>query len=353
MLILLLISLCYCLRDLKGSESNPSNYNRIINKEVVNTIKSSTTSWTPYEPENNPLRNYNEDQLIRRLGMPITEYEKHMEEIERIINSVKTEKGAVIDGLTVKMDFNKLTRSTLNIRESFNWFEDADENVKICKPPIMDQQICGSCYAFASATTFTIRRCIALARKNNAQGVVKVYSPQDMISCNMFTSKCEGGVPDLAFKYIEDYGLTTNECQPYIDGDKVGPISSACRPNTCEGAGTFTKDYCKKGSSVLLIGRDRIKYEVQTWGPLYASMIAYGDLSNYQGGIYEHMTSDSQGGHAVVIIGWGKNEDNGREYWTMINSWGPNWGENGTFRIYMDDQFSQPARYVFYCIPDI
>ena len=41
------------------------------------------------------------------------------------------------------------------------------------------------------------------------------------------------------------------------------------------------------------------------------------------------------GGHAVVIVGWGV--ENGINYWIAQNSWGPNWGENGYFRI----QFGQ------------
>ena len=37
------------------------------------------------------------------------------------------------------------------------------------------------------------------------------------------------------------------------------------------------------------------------------------------------------GGHAVKIIGWGK--ENGQEYWVVQNSWTNAWGENGYFRI--------------------
>lgn len=41
------------------------------------------------------------------------------------------------------------------------------------------------------------------------------------------------------------------------------------------------------------------------------------------------------GGHAVKIIGWGK--ENGIDYWVAENSWGPYWGDNGYFKIKMGE----------------
>ncbi len=33
------------------------------------------------------------------------------------------------------------------------------------------------------------------------------------------------------------------------------------------------------------------------------------------------------GGHAVQIVGWGRNETSGKKYWTVKNSWGTDWGD--------------------------
>ena len=37
------------------------------------------------------------------------------------------------------------------------------------------------------------------------------------------------------------------------------------------------------------------------------------------------------GGHAVVIVGWGK--EGSVEYWIAQNSWAASWGEKGYFRV--------------------
>ncbi|KAG8239954.1 hypothetical protein J437_LFUL019459, partial [Ladona fulva] len=42
--------------------------------------------------------------------------------------------------------------------------------------------------------------------------------------------------------------------------------------------------------------------------------------------VYEHLTGEVLGYHAVKIIGWGV-VNNTKEHWLVANSWGTNWGE--------------------------
>lgn len=47
------------------------------------------------------------------------------------------------------------------------------------------------------------------------------------------------------------------------------------------------------------------------------------------------MESPKSGSHAIKIIGWGNEIINGEKkpYWLCVNSWGKNWGINGTFKL--------------------
>lgn len=45
-------------------------------------------------------------------------------------------------------------------------------------------------------------------------------------------------------------------------------------------------------------------------------------------GVYQHVTGEMLGGHAIKILGWG--EENGTPYWLAANSWNSDWGDKGT-----------------------
>ncbi|KAI2548815.1 cathepsin B, partial [Homo sapiens] len=48
-------------------------------------------------------------------------------------------------------------------------------------------------------------------------------------------------------------------------------------------------------------------------------------------GVYQHVTGEMMGGHAIRILGWGV--ENGTPYWLVANSWNTDWGDNGFFKI--------------------
>ena len=71
--------------------------------------------------------------------------------------------------------------------------------------------------------------------------------------------------------------------------------------------------------------------EIYQRGPITAGIAVPQSLEDYTGGIYCDTTGDVQVVHAVSIVGYGV--ENGQPYWTVRNSWGTHWGEQGFFRV--------------------
>jgi hypothetical protein len=82
--------------------------------------------------------------------------------------------------------------------------------------------------------------------------------------------------------------------------------------------------------------------------PLLCSMQVYDDFRYYTGGVYQHVSGDYLGGHAVVIVGW----DDSSGCWICKNSWDTNWGEEGYFRIKWEDcSIGGESTFIFYDLP--
>lgn len=51
----------------------------------------------------------------------------------------------------------------------------------------------------------------------------------------------------------------------------------------------------------------------------------------YQGGIYDNVLCTGILNHAVVVVGYGTQNNN--DFWIVKNTWGVRWGESGYIRM--------------------
>ncbi|XP_053651751.2 dipeptidyl peptidase 1 [Cherax quadricarinatus] len=193
---------------------------------------------------------------------------------------------------------------------------------------VRDQESCGSCYSFASAAMLEAR--LRISTRNQRKDV---FSVQDIMSCSSLSQGCDGGFKYLmAGRYAQDQGVVADECNPYTAVD--GP----CHTNTsC--SRTYVSEYSFVGGYYGGGNEDMIMEALVNNGPVAVSFMVYDDFHSYAGGIYHYTNLRSDfnpylpTNHAVLMVGYGEEESTGEKYWTVKNSWGAEWGEEGYFRI--------------------
>lgn len=205
-----------------------------------------------------------------------------------------------------------------DLPDHFDW---RGENPS-CVHPVRDQGHCGSCWAHSASEVVSDRFCI------HSQGKINTtFSPQQLVDCDFSEMGCGGGFLTNPFIYYSLVGAETDDCYGEYSSGKTGKASRFCflKKWSCQ---TYrTKLFSIKWlNNPTVIKEDLIKN-----GPVNTGFIVYEDFLKYSSGIYKHTSGGVLGGHAVKIVGWGKEGD--QEYWIVQNSWTENWGEKGYFKI--------------------
>ena len=191
---------------------------------------------------------------------------------------------------------------------------------------IRDQAWCGSCWAFGAVSAISDRICMR-------EGRDVILSSQDMLACSG-AGGCNGGMPYSAYRYWVSTGVVTEACKPYTADSHA--CDAVCNDTQHSRPAYF---FAERAYSVFVpFDHARnvraIQQEILARGPVEAAFYVLADFRDYAGGVY-HRTAGAafQGGHAIKIVGWGVDAATRMPYWTVANSWGEDWGENGFFRI--------------------
>lgn len=305
-----------------------------------------------------------------------------------------------------EIEFDKLPKATIgrNIPLPTNF--DGREVWKGLLTPVRNQGKCGSCWAFASTST--------LADRFNIQSLGKmkvVFSPTRLILCDFMGKEFDVNHPEIdpeavdridvsslnkgackgdtlydAWRYLYVIGTNEESCVPY---DKVlggeftydslskfskdgrlplcnitGPIGDMCTDVTFDAYdgieyGTPARFYrCIHFYSVAGTPQDKgsemfIRHNIYCWGPVSTGMVVYPDFYNFnpKKEIYSwNGDGDPIGGHAISIVGWG--EENGKKYWIVRNSWGPEWGRKGFFYMERGTNMCKIEENIITGVPD-
>jgi len=210
-------------------------------------------------------------------------------------------------------------------------------------PIIPNQGGCGSCWTFAA--TGVIESHLAIATGECPVSL----SEQNILQCSPNpdhcggTGDCSGSTVELALNYIAD--ITAKKTGGMFNIADVPYSGSVATWDKC---GELTEG---KSASVGIEGWTQLPlndYEatmnaIAKVGPL-AVAVAASEWGFYEKGVYDGSGNTAEGfvvNHAVLLVGYGVDEDTKEKYYKVRNSWGPTFGEDGFIRIKRTDEDSK------------
>lgn len=210
------------------------------------------------------------------------------------------------------------------IPDNVDWHKEG----KVLLP--QDQSSCGSCWAFTTAATMES----LISIKNNAEP--DRLSVQYLVDCDNTNYGCGGGWMLDAYQFVHTHGLIK-------DGDyqKYNARKQGCsEPKDSSIKRVYNKDQNEEDN----ISVERLK-QLVSQQPIGVAMHSNPKcLMPYKSGILRESDckcSDSmkvEVNHAVTVVGYGINEDASTKdecpgFWKIKNSWGPEWGDQGFFKL--------------------
>ena len=175
---------------------------------------------------------------------------------------------------------------------------------------IRNQETCGACVAFATCAVLESRA----KWTQEDSGLPIDLSVAHLFFCGAGEACETGWKIDQALEFCRDCGVGREKNFPYT------PMNQACKQ---------IEPVVKVSSWEPKMSAHYRKQAIAQNGPVIAGMKVFGDLYYYRSGIYQHVTGELRGLHAVAIIGYNDQQ----KYWIVKNSWGTGWGEKGFMLI--------------------
>ena len=214
-------------------------------------------------------------------------------------------------------------------------------------------QYCGSCWAQAATSALSDRISVM---RNGVFPEINI-SPQVLLSCDRNDQGCQGGDTLSAYQWMNQNVITEENCAPYQalswkEGLQCN-ATAICAENFPNKPPFVPAKYntYQVGEYALLprYNTSAMMNEIFARGPIACSIFS-NPIVNFTGtGVFASNVSGEHN-HAISVVGWGTTSD-GTPYWSVRNSWGEYWGDNGYIKIYRGNNTIQIESNCVYGVP--
>ncbi len=225
--------------------------------------------------------------------------------------------------------------ATEDLPAEYNFFE----KYPTCLKDATDQSKCGSCWAFATMNALTHRVCkqvVDAGFKAPGKGGKDRLQPQFLVSCWEGSNACRGSRTFGAYTWMASNWASTGRCASYESWTGVGyPEKCPKMRESCTKANLKDGSYRRAAHRItidqarIVIGEENIKREIFTNGPITVTMQTPANFIGASGkGVFSKgnagwlQSGATHAFHAVVITGWGVDQETKLPYFSLENSWG-------------------------------
>lgn len=202
-------------------------------------------------------------------------------------------------------------------------------------PTIPQQGACGSCWTFALAATVESHLSIATDEPPMS------LSEQSVLQCTPNpdhcggTGGCKGATVEIGLNYIADLTAKKEGGMYNLSDVPYSPSTTQSCEDSTEGS---TASVGVTGWTQLPTNDYKsVMNAVAQKGPV-AIAAAASDWALYEKGVFS--SDNVEVNHAILLVGYGTDEDTGEKYYKIRNSWGQHFGEDGYIRVLRTDEDS-------------
>lgn len=201
--------------------------------------------------------------------------------------------------------------------------------------PVRDQGQCGSCWAFAAVAA--AESATLLASGQTASNTKIHISEQEMVDCvggdfGFGSQACNGGYSTDVFTFMSTYNGTGDATYGSYTSGSSGS-GYACNNARAFALSAPVAKLTSQGRSPYNSATS-MRDTLFTRGPSVIYYYVNNNFQLYKGGILPSSACNSKQrgiNHAMLLYGY--NGDTSNPYWSIKNSWGTGWGEQGYIRI--------------------